>query len=170
MLIGIQQLRQHHHILRSILHPYHGTTIFGCYLKGGMHLACCCATHHDRYLHASLLHFASHIHHLVERRSDESAQAYGIGIYLFSLGYDEFGRNHHSQVYYLVIVASHYYTHDIFSDIVNVALYCCQHHLACCCGVAIFLSLYMWLQYAHRLFHGASSLHHLRQKHFSFAK
>ena len=62
-----------------------------------------------------------------------------------------------------------HHANDIFTDVVDIALHCGDHHLAV--GFTLlFAGFNERLEIRHRLFHDARRFHHLRQEHFALAK
>ena len=128
----------------------------------------CRTAHHDRDGQASFLHFVRYMHHLFQRRRDQAGQANQIRLFFDRCLYNDFGRNHHTQVDHLIIVAGQHDRYDVLSDIVHVALHGCKDYLSCFCRTGSrFLRLDSRLQDGDSLFHGTGGLYHLRQEHFT---
>ena len=120
-----------------------------------------------RHLKALTLHLFRDVHHLVERRGDESAEADHVHPVLFSFLQDDFGRLHHAEIDDLVAVAAEDHPHDVLSNVVNVAFDRRHQHLA---GTAEIPGLRLLRFHERRevsdcFLHHSSALDHLRQEH-----
>ena len=85
------------------------------------------AADQERHIHAATLHFAGDVHHLVERRRDQAAQADDVGLLLDGRIEDLVGRHHHAQVDHLEVVAAQDDADDVLADVVHVPLHG-RHH------------------------------------------
>ena len=157
-------------ILRGILHPYHRTAIHRGYLKSHMQLAGGGSANHHGNVKTGFLHLANNIHHLLQARGDKTAKSDNVHLLLDGLAHNLFGRNHHSHVDYLVVVACHHHTHNVLSDVVDVALYSGNEHLSGFGSTLGATLLDMWLEDGYGLLHGAGSLNYLWQEHLSAAE
>ena len=128
------------------------------------------STHHDRDAETRLLHFLRHMHHLLERWRNQSAQSYGIHLFLYRLLHDLFCRNHDAQVDDFEVVARHHHAYDILADVVDIALHRCHQYLASRGAATQFLCLDMRLEDRNRRFHRTCGLHNLRQEHLTPAE
>ena len=112
--------------------------------------------------------------HFVETRRDEPRQADHIDFPL-ARDIENLGRrNHDAKVDHFIVVALKHNAHDIFSDVVNVALY--RRHEDRRGGFflgsarAPLFFFHERHQIGDRLLHDAGALHHLRQKHLAIAE
>src|ERR1035437_4295238 len=62
------------------------------------------------------------MHHLVERRCDQSAETDHVRLLLFGALKNFFAGDHHAQVDDVVVVAGEHHADDVLANIVNVAL------------------------------------------------
>ena len=90
-------------------------------LDRGVGLAGGGAADEQRHGEALALHFAGDVHHLVERRRDQAAQADDVDV-LFAGGLEDLlARDHHAEVDDLVVVAAEHHADDVLADVVDVA-------------------------------------------------
>ena len=75
-------------------------------------------------------HLARVVHHLIERRGDQAAQADDVHAMFLRLVENLFARAHDSQVDDLEVVAREHHAHDVLADVVDVALDRRHEHLA----------------------------------------
>ncbi len=81
------------------------------------------ATDEQRQRKFLALHFLRDMHHLVERRRDQSAQPDNVG-FSFARGFQNLCcRHHHAEIDDLVVVTLQHDAHDVLADVVHVALY-----------------------------------------------
>ena len=128
------------------------------------------STHHDRDAETRLLHFLRHMHHLLERWSNQTAQSYGIHLFLYRLLHDLFSWNHDAQVDDVEVIARHHHAYDVFADVVDIALHRSHQYLASRGAATLFLCLDMRLEDRNRRFHRTCGLHNLRQEHLAPAE
>ena len=69
-------------------------------------------------------HLLRHMHHLVERWRDQSAQSDRISFFLSRCFQNFRGRNHHPKIENLIVVTLQDDANDVLSDIVHVAFHC----------------------------------------------
>ncbi len=140
---------------------------------GGVTAACGCSADEQRQLETLALHLARHVHHLIERRRDQAAEANHI--YLVRLGAFEnlFAGDHHPHVDHLVVVAGEDDADDVLADVVNITLHGCEqdfslglHHFASRSHRGL-LGFHEWRQVRHGLLHHAGRLDHLGQEHLA---
>ncbi len=116
-------------------------------------------------------HLAGDVHHLVERRRDQAAQADDVGVVLPRRGQDLRRRHHDPEVDDLVAVAAEDHADDVLADVVDVALDGGQQHLPRRPRSArLALERHERLEERHGLLHRARALHHLRQEHLAGAE
>ena len=145
-----------------------------------MHTACGCATNHQRDLTAAkifvALHFARHVGHLFEARRDQTREANDISLFGFGARQDFGSGHHHAHVDDFEVIALKHHSDDVFTNIVHITLDGGDHDFAFCTYVTtgrldeLFFSFNKRYQMPDGLLHDAGRFHHLRQKHFSFAK
>ena len=130
----------------------------------------------QRQLEPLPLHLPRHVHHLVERRRNQPAQTDDVCPYFARALQNPLRENHHAQVDNLVVVAGQHHAHDVFADVVHVALHRREHNLALRAHHLArrdhlrLLRLHEWRQVRDSLLHHARRLDHLRQKHFARAE
>ena len=135
-----------------------------------MQLARRSTAYHHRNVQPGTLQLAAHVHHLLQRRSNQTRQTNHVNALLTGLAHYLLGRHHHAHVYHLIAVASHDHTHDVLTNVMHVALHRGQQHLAALTRSRAALLLDIRLQNTHSLLHRARRLHHLRQEHLALAK
>ena len=134
------------------------------------------AADEQRQLEALALHLARHMHHLVERRRDQAAEADQVRLLGLGALEDLLAGDHHAQVDDLVVVAGEHDADDVLADVVNVALHRGEHDLALRLddfagrGHRGLLGLHERRQIGHGLLHHAGGLDHLRQEHLARAE
>ena len=127
-------------------------------------------------LEALTLHLARDVHHLVERRRDEPAEADDVGLFRPGALEDLFAGHHHAHVDDLVVVAGQHDADDVLADVVHVALHRGEHDLALrldpwpAATMRGLLRLHERRQVGDGLLHHARRLHHLRQEHLAGAE
>ncbi len=116
------------------------------------------------------------MHHLVERRRDQTAQADQVRLFRFGPFEDLLAGDHDSHVDHLIVVAGQHHADNVLTNIVNVTLDRGQHdlplrldHLAGRNHRRLF-GLHERRQVRHRFLHYPGGLHHLRQEHLSSAE
>ena len=115
--------------------------------------------------------FFSYIGHLAERGGDQPREADNVGLMPDGLVDDAFGRNHHTEIDDIVVVAFEDYRDDVFPDVVDIALDGReQNSSGRRCGRSGFLRINARLQDVDGLFHDSCCLDNLRQKHLAFAE
>ena len=107
------------------------------------------------------------MHHLVERRGNEAAQAYHV--YLLGNGalHDGLGGYHNAQVDDIIAIAGHDDGDDVLADVVDVALHSGQQHASGRSHALGLLGLDSGLQDGDGFLHSAGSLHHLGEEHLA---
>ena len=115
-------------------------------------------------------HLLRHMHHLIQRRRDQPAQSNCIRSALPRRCQNLRRRHHHAQIDDLVVVTLQDHAHDIFPNVVYVALHRRHHDPALRLRAPGFFRFHIRHQISDRLLHHARALHHLRQKHFPRAK
>ena len=83
---------------------------------------------------------------------------------------DFFGGHHHAKVNHFVVITLQHDTDDIFTDVVYITLDGSHDNFAFGLGVFALFRFDIGNQVGHGLFHNASRLDHLGQKHFASAK
>src|ERR1700733_14189728 len=96
-------------------------------LNGGMRAARGCPSNQQRQLEALTLHLAGHMHHLVERWSDQPAESDHVSLFRLGAFEDLFAGAHPSHVDHLIVVAGKHDTDDVLAYIVNIALDCREY-------------------------------------------
>ena len=81
-------------------------------------------------------------------------------------------RHHHAHVYHFEVVALQHDGHNIFTDVMHIALDRGHYYLALGREIAgaQFFRFNKRYQMRYRLLHHTCRFHHLRQKHFARAK
>ena len=129
----------------------------------------------QRDFEALPLHFLGHTHHFVEARRNQSAQADDVHVFEFGRFQDFRRRHHHAHVNDLVVVAAQHHAHNVFANVVHIALDGSQQyfrHAALPGGRGVF-QLFLFNvgeQIRDSFFHDTGRFHHLRQEHLAFAK
>ncbi len=138
---------------------------------GGVHARGRGPADQQRLVHPQPRHLFGDVHHLVQRRRDQPAQADHVGVLVDGGLQDLLGGRHHAQVDDLIVVAPQHDAHDILADVVHVA-FDGGHQDASAgswrflAGVG-FLLLHERFQVGHRSFHHAGRLDDLGQKHLA---
>ena len=91
-------------------------------LDGGVRPAGGRSTDEQRQLETLALHLARHMHHFVERRSDQTAQPDHVRLLRLGAFENFFARDHHTHVDDFVVVAGKNDADDVLADVVNVTL------------------------------------------------
>src|SRR2546427_9897681 len=130
------------------------------------------AADQERHRETFTGHLPRHVHHLVQRRRDQTAEADDIHMALAGGFEDLFTRHHHAQVDHLVVVATQDDAHDVLADVVHVPLHRGHQDFALRLAAAggLLLRLHEWLQVGHGLLHHAGALDDLRQEHLAGAE
>mmetsp|Transcript_7675 Transcript_7675/g.11327 ORF Transcript_7675/g.11327 Transcript_7675/m.11327 type:complete len:262 (-) Transcript_7675:2078-2863(-) len=176
--IWVQKRRNNCHSARGIKHVHNGEVVDRLDLDSSVHARCRGTANHDRYLHATALHFLSNRHHLVERGSNEARKTQDITLLGLSRVKDLFTRAHHTDVDYVVIVATQHNTHNILANIVHVPLDSSDQHLDRLRGSHVgvrekrqaFVLLHERREVSNSLLHHTRRLDHLRQEHLPSAE
>ena len=71
--------------------------------------------------HFPAFHFMRHMHHFVQRRGDESAEADNIRVFLTGSVQDFIRGYHYAEVNNIISITTEYHAHDIFTNIMYVA-------------------------------------------------
>ena len=178
-VIGQQALR-HAHAARCVGHIDHRAFVMRRNLHCGMHAAGGGAANQQRDFADTevviLLHLGGHVLHFFQAGRDESGEAHNVSA--FNLGTRQYlvARHHHAHVHDLEVIALQNHGHDVFANIVYVALDGGDDDLALgfnvtACGFQQqFFSLDIGQQMRHCLLHHAGTLDHLRQKHLALAE
>ena len=140
--------------------------------NSGMDCRCGGPANKQGDVHFQARHLFGHVHHLLQRRCDQPAQANNIHIFIHGSLQDFFCRNHHPQVDHFKIVAGQNHPDNIFPDIVHIAFNGGQQYFSCWATLPwfSFFSLDVRKQHCHSFFHDPCTFYYLGQKHFSWAK
>ena len=161
--IRVQQFGRNQRVLRSIQHMNDRIVIMRSDLNGRMQLRSRGAPHHYGNTQAGFLHLVRHMHHLFERRRDQTGKTDQIRLLFDCLFYDHVCRNHHSQIDHLIIVASQDDRNNILSDVMHITFHCRKQDLSSLSRIRRDLfRLNCRLQDSNRLFHRTGSLDNLR--------
>ncbi len=134
------------------------------------------AADEQRQLETFALHLARDVHHLVERRRDQSAQADDVDLLLARGVEDLLARHHHAEIDHLVVVAAEHDADDVLADVVHVALdrghehFALRAHFAAGRERACFSASMYGSRYATAFFITRARFHDLRQEHFARAE
>ena len=90
-------------------------------LDGRVRLAGGRAADEQRELEAESFHLAGDVHHLVERRRDESAEADEVRLFLPGPFENFLARHHHSHVDHPVVVTGEDDADDVLADVMDIA-------------------------------------------------
>src|ERR1700722_570381 len=135
-----------------------------------------CTPDEQRQLETLTLHFAGYMHHLVQRRCDQSTQANQVRLFRLGTFQDLFARDHDPQVDDLIVVAGEHHANDVLADVVNVAFDRCQHDFSLCLDHfagrrhRYLLRFHERSQVGHRLLHYPGRLDDLGQEHLARSK
>ena len=110
------------------------------------------------------------MHHLLQRRSNQTTKSNHIHLLFQGTLNNRLGRYHHTKVYYLVPIASHYHRNNILTDIMYVTFHRGKQYFTGRGGTFLFFGLDYRLKNSHRFLHGTRCFHNLRQKHLSGTK
>ena len=183
LLVFIEQVARYGNTAAGIEHIDYTVVITRGYFYGSMHAAGSSTAYQQWLGHAAAFHFFSHMHHFIQRRSDEAAKAYQV--YFLSYGSVQYfiSRYHYTQVYDIVAITAQYYTYYILPYIMYITFhrgyeYFCrtgsffiQRTGSYVCQPALFFfRLYEWEQVCHALLHNTGTLYYLRQEHFTTTK
>ena len=171
-----EQAGGHRHGAAGVEHVDDRLAVVRRDLDGGVRAAGGGSADEQRQLEALALHLAGDVHHLVERRRDQAAEADHVG--LLGLGALEnfFAGDHHAQVDDVVVVAGEHDADDVLADVVNVAFDGGEHDLSLRLddlaggGQRGLLGLHERRQVRDGLLHHAGGFDHLRQKHLAGAE
>ena len=121
LAIVTEEAGGHGHGAACVEHVNYGLGVVRRDLDGGVRMAGGCAADEQRQRKALALHFAGHMHHLVERGRDQAAEADEVGF--FGLGTLEnfLAGDHHAHVDDLVVIAGQHHADDVFADVVDIA-------------------------------------------------
>ena len=122
---------------------------------------------HQRDVKIQPLHFLCDVHHFVQRRGDQTAQADDIHVLFFCGLQDLVAGHHNAHVDDLVVVALQHHAYDVLADIVHITLDRCHQDLA---FGFLFLGLLCFDvrdQVRDRLLHYPGTLDHLGQEHLA---
>ena len=154
---------------RGIEHVHGRVRVAGRDFHGRMQLRSRRAADQHRQHEFAPLHLPRHVHHLIERRRDESGEADDVDLLGDGRIEDPVRRNHHAQVDHLVVVAAENHADDVLSDVVYIALDRGHQNLAAFGEIAglRFLRLHERQQIGNGLFHHPRAFHDLREKHLA---
>jgi len=126
----------------------------------------------QRLSHSTPFHFGGNMHHLIQRRGDQSTQTDDIDLVTFRLVQDAIGWHHDPKVYDLIVVAAQHHADNVLADIVHVTFHRCQQHTwwPFFPVQVLFLGLDVRDQPRNSLLHDTGTLHHLGKKHLSSAE
>ena len=147
----------------------HHTTVFRCNLHGCVERGSGSPAYHQRNGHSGLLHRSRNAPHLLERRSDKSAQCDDVGIVRASGIENCFERDHRAEVNYVESIATQHHSHNVFPDIMHIAFHRGNYHSGARRIVGIGFR-HIRLEPIYGVLHGTRTLHHLRQEEFAFAE
>ncbi len=88
------------------------------------------STYEQRNPHVSAFHKARHIAHLFKRRGDKPTQPDEVSILLDGTVYYFLSRHHHPEINHVKSIAVHDDIHDIFTNIMHVALHRGYNHFS----------------------------------------
>ena len=114
--------------------------------------------------------------HLVERRSDQAAEANDVDVLLPGCFQDFVARDHHAQVDHLVVIAAQDHADDIFADVVHVPFHCGHEdsalglHRLARGRQSLLLRFHERGQVGDGFLHDPGRFHHLWQEHLSGAE
>src|ERR1700722_18133435 len=138
--------------------------------------ACGCPADEQRQLEALTLHFARHMHHLVERWGDKAAESDEIRLLRFGTFEDLFAGDHDPHVDHLVVIAGEDDADDVLANIMHVALDRRQYDFPLRLdhftsrSPGFLLRLHERGQVRYSLLHYTGGLDYLRQEHFAGAE
>ena len=172
----VQQRGRDRHRAAGVEHMHHRLSVMLRDFHRRMRLARRRAADEERDFETGALHLFRDVHHLIERRRDESAEADQVRVLLLRASKDFVARHHHAHVDDLVVITRQHHADDILADVVDIAFHRCQHDLALRFhGLAArdhrrLFRLHERRQIRDRLLHHARRFHDLRQEHFPRAK
>src|SRR5207248_9765927 len=170
-LRGRRERLTHADRARGILHIHHRARVLRRDLHRGVRRRSGGAADQQRQLEALPLHLLRHVHHLIERRRDESRQADEIRLLAPGGLEDLLARHHDAEVDDLEVVTLKHYADDVLADVVDVALH--RGHDDAPVGAArsaVLALLDEGHEVRHRALHHARALHDLRQEHLAAAE
>jgi hypothetical protein len=137
-----------------------------------MRPACRGAADEQRKIESLALHLGRHMHHLVERRGDQTGQPDNVDSVGAGLGEDLLAGDHDPQVDHLVAVAGQNDADDVFADVVDIAFHRGHENFALGAGVRVGrpLAFHVRREPGHGALHHARTFYDLREEHFSFAE
>ena len=126
----------------------------------------------QRQIKTLALHLAGNVRHFIEGRRNQSAEADHVHFVLAGDLENFLARHHYTEINHLIVIAAKNDADDIFPDVMDITLDCCQEHFSLRpqAATGFFLGFHKWREIGHGLFHHTRALHHLRQKHFPRAK
>ena len=77
----------------------------------------------ERHVESFARHLLGHMHHFVQRRRNEPAQADDVRLLVAGRGQNLLTRHHHAQIDDLIVVAAEHDADDVLPDVVNVSLH-----------------------------------------------
>ena len=123
LVIRTDQMAHHRHRATCIQHMHHRLAVEWRDLHRSMSLAGGCATDQQGNLHPEPLHLAGHMNHLIQRRSDQSAESDHVDAFLHG-GLQNFrARDHHAEVDDLVVIAAQHHADDVLANVMNITLH-----------------------------------------------
>ena len=171
-----QEIRCNWHRAAGVNNVNDRFTVMRCNFDCGVSAARRGTTDQQRQFETMAFHLAGHMHHLVKRGRNQSAQPDQVRIHCFSPFENFFAWNHHSQVDYFVVVAGEDYADDVLTNIVNVTLdrrendFPLRLYYFASRSPGFLLRLHIWGEMCHSFLHHACRFHHLRQEHLACSK
>ena len=117
-----QKAGRHRHCPAGIQHVDHRLAVVRRNLDGRVRPAGGRSADEQRQLETLALHLAGHMHHLVERRRDQAAEADHVRLLRLGAFEDLFAWDHHAHVDDFIVVAGEDDADDVLANVVNVAL------------------------------------------------
>ena len=165
----------HAHGAGRVVHVDDGAGIIRLDLHSGVDLARGGSTDEQRDGESLALHLTGDERHFLQRRSDESGEADDIGL-LTTRGLENLrARNHHAEVYDVIVVTLEDDADDVLADVVYVALHGGHDDLTLgsrglAVGVLLLLRLDVGNEVGDGAFHHARRFHDLWQEHLAAAE
>ncbi len=125
-----EQAGRHRHRAAGVEHVDDRLAVVRRDLDRGVRAAGGRAADQQRQLETLPLHFAGDVHHLVERRRDQSAETDHVGLFCLGAFEDLFARHHHAHVDHLVVIAGEHDADNVLANVVDVALHGGEHDLS----------------------------------------
>ena len=96
-----------------------------------MRFRCGCTPNKNGDVNIQTIELFGHIHHLVQRRSNESRQSDYIYLLFYRPLDDYFGRYHYPQIDDLIVITCQNHTYNILSYIVDISFYSSHQYFTC---------------------------------------